>query len=417
MGRHDHQPAHVTRLSLKIVTTDDGLDKLQDQWDALVVGSEHPELMVSFAWLRAWWRHYGRGRTLCIGSLHDEDRLVGILPFCLRHFRYRFPLTFKRLELLGASEKEDDSVTSEFIGPIVARGYEEAVATAFVDAAFAGKFGSWDECVLEMMDGKSAAVQSILELLKQRQTGAEVLDLMQAPYVELPASWEIFTASLGKKRRQSIKYAMRDFETWAGDRGYELRRARDANTLRQGLDIVRRLHAERWQAFPNETPVARPRFRAFHDEVAPILFASGQANVLWLTVGEEPVAAHYHFRLGDRVYFYQSGRKMMVPKTVRLGIVMMAMAVRDAIDAGMREFDCLGGAAPYKSLFTHTSRSLVRIRVARNGWRETTRIRLVRLRDAARAAISSYNISAETAPKAVRATPPRPARPPPIIGG
>lgn len=151
-------------------------------------------------------------------------------------------------------------------------------------------------------------------------------------YVALPSNWESFTASLGKKRRQSLKYAIRDFEAWAGERGYKLHRAHDLASLERGLEIVRKFHAERWRAAREEGAFARPRFRAFHDEIAPALFAAGRANVLWLTVGGEPVAGHYHFRLGDRVYFYQSGRMMQVPKTVRLGIVMMALAVRDAIE-------------------------------------------------------------------------------------
>jgi CelD/BcsL family acetyltransferase involved in cellulose biosynthesis len=375
-------------LSLRIVRTKEAFDALGSAWDELVSSSDRPELMSSFIWLRTWWQHYGSERDLCIGLIYAGDRLVAIAPCCLRSFRYRLGLTFRRLEWMGAAEGEWDGVASEHLGLIVAAGYERAAAHAFVDAAVAGEFGRWDECVLEMMDEDHPVVAHLADRLGELKFSPNVSATMDAPYVELSSTWEAYMASLGKKRRQSIKYALRDFEAWAGSEGCALHRSSDRSSLEQGLAIVRDLHEERWRAAGEEGAYSRGRFPAFHADIAPRLHAQDRADILWLTVGDQPVAAHYHLRLGNRVYFYQSGRKMDVPKSVRLGIVMMAYVLRDAMAREMVEFDCLGGQATYKSLFARSSRTLVRMRVARRGWRESLRNTLIRTRDFARKGFS-----------------------------
>ena len=50
----------------------------------------------------------------------------------------------------------------------------------------------------------------------------------------------------------------------------------------------------------------------------------------------EPVAALYGVRWGDKVMAYQTGRRPDVPANVRLGGVILAYAIRAAIEAGRR---------------------------------------------------------------------------------
>jgi peptidoglycan/xylan/chitin deacetylase (PgdA/CDA1 family) len=88
--------------------------------------------------------------------------------------------------------------------------------------------------------------------------------------------------------------------------------------------------------------------RAFHDEVIPALFSQGALDLLWLVVRGEPVAAIYNVLWRGRLYFYQCGRSLTLPATIRPGIVMHAHAIRSAIADGRREYDLLRGASQYK---------------------------------------------------------------------
>ena len=89
----------------------------------------------------------------------------------------------------------------------------------------------------------------------------------------------------------------------------------------------------------------------------------------------EPVAAVYNLIWSNKVYFYQSGRKTDVPPKVRPGVVLLAHAIRGAIEAGRREFDFLAGDSQYKRQMALASRPLVQIRVARRCFRERLRSR------------------------------------------
>ena len=109
-----------------------------------------------------------------------------------------------------------------------------------------------------------------------------------------------------------------------------------------------------------------PRFAAFHDEVMPPLLAAGALELLWLTVRGDPIAIIYNIVWNGKVYFYQSGRKIDVPKGVRPGIVIHAHAIRRAISAGRREYDFLGGASRYKVQLSTAARPLLRVRAVRS---------------------------------------------------
>ena len=98
-----------------------------------------------------------------------------------------------------------------------------------------------------------------------------------------------------------------------------------------------------------------------------------QANRLdlsWITVGGEPVAAQYNLLGKNRIYFYQCGRKIEVPKQIRLGIFMNISMIKRGIALGYKEYDFLAGESGYKALFATGVRPLSRVRVSRRTARE-----------------------------------------------
>jgi CelD/BcsL family acetyltransferase involved in cellulose biosynthesis len=99
--------------------------------------------------------------------------------------------------------------------------------------------------------------------------------------------------------------------------------------------------------------------------VVPRLLEAGAIELSVLTVRGEPIAAHYDVVWRGRVYFYQSGRKMGLPRAVRLGTVMHAHSIQRAIERGLADYDFLAGDARYKLELATTARSLVSLRASR----------------------------------------------------
>lgn len=350
-------------LSFRLVTTDQQLEALVPAWHELLADSAQAGPMLEPCWLVTWWRHYGRGRALACGVFEAEGRLVGLAPFCLRSHSYGRLLAYRRLEFLGSTANEPDAVCSEYLDLIARRGFEDVVVTHCARALMAGEFGVWQECVLEAMDGAAIGHQ-LLRRLGNLGARFEASVSDTAPYVELPTDWNSYLASLPKKRRQSLKYALRDFEAWASS-GYALHRATDAGSLAEGMAHLVALHGERWRKDNHRGAFAAQRFLGFQTDYAALALALGQLDLVWVTVAGEPVAVQYNLLGRDKIYFYQSGRKIGVPRTVRLGIVMLIFALQNAIAKGYREFDFLGGESAYKRLLATNARPLVVGRVAR----------------------------------------------------
>ncbi|APR80568.1 Cellulose biosynthesis protein [Minicystis rosea] len=361
-------------LTRSVITEAAELEALRPEWEALLARSAADEPMLSPLWLLAWWRVFGPvdGRRLATIVCRDGARLVGLLPLLVRTHWYAPGIPFRRVEVLGTGEDEADEICSEYVGAIAERGVEKTVAEALATTLAEGAIGAWDELVLTAMDGTTAMPGILAAALERAGLGAEVESIGSAPYIALPQTYHAYLSGLSSASRYLVTRATRDFERWAGGE-VELRVAQTPAERIEGSRILFALHGERWGG---GGAFASPRFRAFHDEVMPELFARGALELVWLTARGEPVAASYGILWQEKVYFYQAGRSLDVPRGIRPGIALHAMLVRRAIEAGRREYDFLAGRSRYKRQLAPSARGVVRLRAVRSadGVRERARL-------------------------------------------
>ena len=350
--------------TFRLITRVEQLTELAPAWRDLLADSGQAGPMLEPTWLLTWWTHYCHGRSLACGIFEVDGRLVGLAPFCIRTHVYRGVLRYRRIEFLGSTADEPDALCSEYLDLIVRRGWEDIVAADCARALLAGEFGAWDECMLEAMN-EAPVGGSVMQALGRSGARIEIEPGACAPYVRLPADWDTYLARLSSQQRRYIKSTMRHFESWSATTGYEVHRAIDTASLHTGMTILARLHAERWRKDGQLGVFAASRFLAFHSDYAGQALALGQLDLVWVTVSGEPIMAHYNLVGRDKIYFYQSGRKVDLPKSVRPGIVMHILVLQHAIANGFREYDFLGDDSTYKRLLATHSRTLLTGRVAR----------------------------------------------------
>jgi CelD/BcsL family acetyltransferase involved in cellulose biosynthesis len=354
-------------LEHKVVANGTAMAQFEPAWRALLARSSSDEPTLSPLWLSTWWRVFGQdgGRQLRFVLFFEGARLVGMAPLLARRHWYRPGIPFRRLEWLASGEAEAEEIGSDYLGLIAERGKEAAVVEAFAAAIAKDKLGPWDELVLPAMNAESPAAPLLARVLAEAGIATTSETTASCPYIALPASFEQYVASLTSAGRYLVTRSLRDLDDWAkGD--LELHDVRSASELDEGKQILKRLHGERWGADGRSGVFGSPRFAAFHDEVMPLLLAAGALELLWLTVRGDPIAIVYNIVWNGKVYFYQSGRKIDVPKRVRPGIVIHAHAIRRAIAAGRREYDFLGGASRYKVALATAARPLLRVRAVRS---------------------------------------------------
>jgi len=346
------------------------LETLIPLWRGLLRRSSSDEPMLSPDWLLTWWDLYGQDREMRVGCWERDGELVGLALLNQRNHRYLPGLAFRRLEPLGSDVHELDGVCSDYLNVIAESGEEGRVAHSFVRALQAGEFGRWDEWVCSGMDAEHPMTLALQSAFAEAGYAVRRDELEEAPFVTLPPTWDAYLATLNKKRRQSLTHALRDFKNWAGDdsrvcsvRGFE--------DLDRASTVLADLHRQRWLTEGSEGVFAASRFAEFHKRYQRLALDRGELELTWIEVRGEPVAVHYSIVANGKLYFYQTGRKVDVPPSVRLGIVQVIFGLQKAIEQGLREFDFLPGLAQYKSLFKSGAHPIVQLRVGRPSVKES----------------------------------------------
>ncbi len=400
-------------LRVQILSSPEELSRFAGEWEQLLSRSVSNQPALSPVWLLPWWQVFGAGsrRRLLSLVIRDGSRLIGFAPLLGRRYWYQPAIPYRRIELLGSGEDEQDEVFSEYLGVIAERGSEAAVAGAVAEALARGELGRWDELVCPRMNGAAPGTNALVRALSLRRIAVEQVPHTICHFIQLPGSWDDYLNALPQKRRYRLRRNLRDFEEWAGDT-VKLHEATDAAELRAGIDILIRLHGDRWSSSGEDGAFSSSRFRRFHELVMPRLLERGALELLWLEAHGEPVAAVYNILWGDSVQFYQSGRKPDLPAKLAPGIALHAIAIQRAIAAGRKEYDFLGGDVRYKAEMSTDSRPLVYLRATRPAMlrertRRAVRKNLMRAR-AVRDAIRQRLSPPETKPADV-STPPTPA--------
>ncbi|MFM7150123.1 MAG: GNAT family N-acetyltransferase, partial [Gemmataceae bacterium] len=362
----------MARFQAEILRSTEQLRQFEFSWRELLASAHQPDLVNYPDWLLPWWEIFGPegGRQLRCLVLRDESGVVGFAPFLARTHWHGKAVPFRRLEFLASGEGEADSICSEYLEVLARAGREAEVAGELVRHLREGALGPWDEVVLSMMPGDRPMAGLIMAEAVKCGWSASQSELMEAPYIPLPTSWESYLKSLTGTGRRQITRGTRLFEEWAGE-DWKIEYASE-ETLKKGQSILHSLHHDRWRD-TGKGVFHSSKFLAFHETVMATLMKQGALDLCWLVVRSEPVSAMYFFRWNGKVSYYQAGRRLDVPQRIRPGGILLYHAIRRAIEMGQKEFDFLGGKARFKMELALACRSLVEVRLARPGFREGIR--------------------------------------------
>jgi len=268
--------------SLRGYVLDDraAVERLVPAWWALLKRAASPQPTQTPLWLMTWWDVMGGdgGRQLKVAVAEDAaGEVVGILPLLRRRIVLKGVIPVQTLELLGSGEDQADEIFSEYIGAVVARDQERAVAARFAEMLQAGDFGHWDDLTMPAMSADDPWVALFADELRARGMKTDVVPDLECRYILLPATWDEYVAGLDGDSRYFVRRTLRDFEAWAkAEGGATLKRVNNDAEMTQGWEILLSGHAERWEgggAFRSE------KFKRFHQTVTRGLLA-GTGGIL-----------------------------------------------------------------------------------------------------------------------------------------
>jgi CelD/BcsL family acetyltransferase involved in cellulose biosynthesis len=329
---------------------------LAPEWEALLAESAADGLFLTWEWLFTWWKHLAAGCKLHIVVLRRGGELIALAPLVLRQASFQHVPPVPALQFLGSGV-----AGSDYLDLIVRRGHEvEAVrvlSERLIDSGRALAF------MRMRPDGPAVAM---VDRMQERGWRAWQGPKETCPFVSLRGqSFETYLASLGAEHRYAFRRKLGRLERRDSVR-FEL--ASTEPERRVAIATLFELHDLRWHARGDAGAFSTPALRAFHDELSGLAFAAGWLRLWVLRVDGKPAAAVYGFVYRRTFYFYQSG---FDPAFARdsVGLVLLGVAIRAAMDEGIDELDLLHGTERYKTHWANATRELLRFELYAPGTR------------------------------------------------
>jgi CelD/BcsL family acetyltransferase involved in cellulose biosynthesis len=147
--------------------------------------------------------------------------------------------------------------------------------------------------------------------------------------------------------RQQLRRALRYFERVGALRVVEAPTVAEALTF---FSAMKALHCASWERRGKTHSFTGEFFEPFHRLLIERSFAAGGTQLLKAFAGDRVLGYLYNFRLGNRVYAYQSGFAD-ADRRERPGIVTHFLAIRHAFRSGARVYDFMAGRNRLKESF------------------------------------------------------------------
>lgn len=276
------------------------------------------------------------------GCAHGETVALALLG--ANESRRRHGIVRSRgLHLNETGDARFDSLTIEHNGILSAAGFEAVIWDDLL-GWFAGVCGEADELYvggsqLRLPEGsvegrglrrsETALPSYSMDLSLLEESGGELYPVLSA------------------NARQQLRRALRHFEEFGP------LHLRQAETQAEALGFfasMKGLHCASWEHRGKPHSFTGAFFEPFHRRLIERSFAEGGIQLLRASAGERIIGYLYNFRLGNRIYAYQSGFDDG-DRRERPGIVTHALAVRHAFQTGARVYDFMAGHNRLKESF------------------------------------------------------------------
>ncbi|TFV53696.1 GNAT family N-acetyltransferase [Blastococcus sp. TF02A_35] len=282
----------------EVVSDADAFDALAEEWALLHAASPHATPFQSHAWLRSWWRGYGRPGALRVVLVRSGGRLRAAAPL---HLVRRAGIGV--LAPVGAGISDVSDV-------LVADGDPEAAAQLV--QGLLGLRG-WQALDLpEVRPGTGAPLLAAAWPGPVRTTAASVmLQVPGRPVDELLGALKSSSAkAVRKKLRKADELGLTCRQLTAGEADDAVRRLLD-------------LHARQWAGRGMTAEHGRDRFGQHLADAVPAMVASGHAALLEYALDGEHVASQLHLVGTEFVGSYLAGISPEARAQFDVAVVMM----------------------------------------------------------------------------------------------
>ena len=327
--------------------------ELKDVWNRVLAKSRDNNIFLTWEYLFTFWKHFGKNAKLRILCVKDRDEIIAIAPFRQSHFNFVSPLGYDVIEPLGyrGLMPEGGDYTGLLLG-------EKETECLNLFLKYLEEHSDWD--FIYMYDvPETSAIPDLLRRTTNSNLKFEITKGVICPYMTLPQSMNIFLEGLDGKFRKNLRRCMRHLMRDYGK--VELKKYDQFGSVKDAMETFFKLHQKRWASKQMPGVFSAQAIRNFYLDVAKKFAENGWLALYFLTVNDEPIAAHYCFEYEEKIYFALSG---FDPSYARysIGNLLTLKIIEKCIEKGLKEFDFMKGDEPYKSKWTKIYRINLKIK-------------------------------------------------------
>ena len=325
-------------VNVSVIDSTEALGLLRKDWDQLLAVSSNGSIFSTWEWATAWWKSYGRGKSLWILKISRDGHLIGLAPFYLENIRRFGALTYRTLRLVG-----DGSADSDYLEVISASGEEESVARSIVTHLLGHK-SIWDIALLNEIPETSLTLRFLRTVFQENDCYWNET-ARPCSYVNLPADWNTYLLGLRPRMRTKIRSLSRELEKKFT---VNFNVCQSLTELDAGLESLFRLHGKRWEIRGQDGVFASPSKRHFYQELSPLLLNRRWLRFYTLALNNGAVAHQYCFEYRNKMFLLQEG---FDPEWDQYGVgnVLRSYVFRDCIERKLAAYDFLGGITEHKT--------------------------------------------------------------------
>lgn len=320
-------------ISVELVTSVEGFERLRSEWNGLVDAMQFPEIFYRWEWSFLYFRHCRVGDELFIVVARDatEGQIAALAPLCLR-----------RTRSLGIGVTVAETIVAglaDYQNFLVRAGVHRARAVTAILDFLAARADRWDVLDLRQFCSRDPTTFQTVNAARARHewTVRTHIETLVAVRDLRPGRATEDGARLRRIRTRLEALQARGFEVRVG--------SRDVDTL---WPAVRDLHIRTWPG----SPLGREKEGKFFDALVASEGMRDHVDLSVVTSAGKIAAGHFGFADDRKAYYYMPARDRAFEKD-RVGAVLL-LALVDHHGKTRTEFDFMRTLGAYKTWYTDT---------------------------------------------------------------
>ncbi|MEM1507737.1 MAG: GNAT family N-acetyltransferase [Candidatus Bathyarchaeia archaeon] len=317
--------------------------ELKGEWNRVLEKSSDNHVLLTWEFMSTYVKHFGDGRKLKVLCIKDGDRTIAIAPLRLSRYNLACSFSYNAIEPLAYMH-------ADYTGLILSEREAKCLKLLL---QYLFQQGDWDFIYLYDIPGSSILLKLLPKISREASVTFEFKEGVICPYLEIPKSTEVLMSRISASLRRNIRRYLKKLEKDYGR--VELKRYDEIGSVEQAMHTFICLHQKKWQSQGMPGVYNNSKRINFSLDAANIMANRGWLALYFLTANGEPVAGLHCLEYNRVIYGGLSGFDPAYAK-YSVGNLAIIKLMEKCVGKGIKEFDFMKGAEPYKFNWTKTYR-------------------------------------------------------------